>query len=206
MQIRPIVCEMRKQSLLVKYGPMVVGLSCLVATCLLAGGFGGYGSRKVVLIDESLFIVPQANVLTGAGQRPVGFDSPHAASTHSTTSGPAQTKKTAPVAAKHSAPAKGKAATAPKHVKKAAPKWSTAQKAVEEAVVAQMAKERAAREARFQASAVRDYAASRAAALQHEKHRQQRFKGQIQRAQLQDEWEDTKMKLSVSNKRSRFVA
>jgi hypothetical protein len=192
---------MRKPSPLVKYGPMLVGLSCLVATCMMAGGYGSYSTSKAELMDESLFIVPQANVLTGAGQRPEGMDAPPKPSAHTDTTKKAKTT----AAAKKNTPAKA-AAVATKPVKKAAPKWSIAQKAVEKAVAAQMATERAAREARFQKNAAHDYAQAKAAALKHERHRQLRFKGNVQMAHLRDEVADSDMAYVVSNKRSKYVS
>ncbi len=185
---------MRKQSPLVKYAPMLVGMSCLVATCLMAGGYGSHSSSRAELMDETLFIVPQANVLTGAGQKPEGVDSPPKPSAHTDTAQP----KTTTAAANKKTPAKAKPA------KKPAPEWSIAQKAVEKAVAAQMAKERAVRNARYAKNAARTYAQARAAALSHEEHRQQRFKGKIQMAQLKDDEENSDMAWVVSKKRNKY--
>eukprot|EP00960_Hanusia_phi_P065393 766081-Hanusia_phi.AAC.3 len=162
-------------------------LSCL-SPSLIVGLLteGEQGQKKTSLLTQKatgadfqeLFIVPEANVLTGAGQRTVS---------------PRSRGQTAASSSQHATHAaskssKQKAAPSPQHVAKP---WTKAQMQVAQSVRKAMMHQHESLEKAARTSAVKQYWSRIRASLAHEKHRLRGFRDRVEmyqaRKALQDE-------------------
>ncbi|EKX39120.1 hypothetical protein GUITHDRAFT_165038 [Guillardia theta CCMP2712] len=173
---------MQRNMLLVGRAAMACAALILFTSLLSKGG------QKSSLLEQKsagaefqeLFIVPEANVLTGAGQRPVSHHvkkGPSAASTSSQHAAHAVSKGSA-----------HKAAPAPKPVAKP---WTKAQMQVAQNVRKAMMSQHESLEKAARDSAEKQYWSRIKASLAHERHRLRGFRGREAmyqaRKALQDE-------------------
>lgn len=164
-----------------------IGITAL-ALLLAVAVIGRMG--RAALLQQQLYIVPQANVLTGTGQRPTSPEQPageggssKAAHTEQLYIVPqanvligAGQRPVAKAAVKQALLGKGIGKKTPISTPPLAPKWTAAQRLVHDRVAREMAEERERREEKAHKEAKGVYVKTRKAMLAHEERRQVRLR------------------------------
>uniref|UniRef100_A0A6T8K3N4 Transmembrane protein n=1 Tax=Hemiselmis andersenii TaxID=464988 RepID=A0A6T8K3N4_HEMAN len=178
-----------------------IGLAAaaLCACLLVIAALSADNRKHTELEEQSLYIVPQANVLTGAGQRPQNTHPPSGGA--SAAGGRAQhPSPPLEAAAAQQGVQAGKAKKAAPPPKPAKKPWTAAQVQVEEKVAKEMAREREKREKRYLAQAKKTYQGVRKAAVAHEQRRQSRIAGSLRMDRLKDLETETEIKSASAMK------